>query len=139
MFVIHRNDLASISVAFTRLAENNDATLQKDRGNAFFPWHSCASDFSPPSRPRDQLVRLIRGRYERLSRPPSVSSAVPRAQARASPRPTAKRHRNKPARMLAAGADSPVPARPAAGRQPDRRSVAGTLPEPAGGKKLQPG
>src|SRR5262249_58373389 len=81
----------------------------------------------------------ISDRCEGLSQPPNVSSAAPPVPAPASLRPRAKRHRNKPARMLAAGADSPVPARPAAARQPDRRSVAGTLPEPAGGKKLQPG
>jgi tripartite-type tricarboxylate transporter receptor subunit TctC len=89
--------------------------------------------------PASRQTHLIRHRRERPSRPPSVSSAAPRAQARASPRPTAKRHRNKPARMLAAGADSPVPARPAAARQLDRRSAAGTLPEPARETKLQPG
>jgi len=79
----------------------------------------------PPSRPRDRLVRLIRGRYGRLSQPLNVASA--------SPRQTSERHRNKQVPMLAAGADSRVLARLAAAQQLDRQSAAGKFPVPARG------
>ena len=69
---------------------------------------------SSPISVKPPLKCFTRRRRARLSRPPTVSSVAPGARARASPRPTARRHRNRPARMLAAGADSRVPATPAA-------------------------
>src|SRR5215831_5109270 len=99
---------------------------------------SMSSDGAMGSRGRAQ-AHLIRDRCARLSQPPNVSSATPRAPAPPSPQPTAKRHRNKRVPMLAAGANSRALARLAAAQQPDRRSAAGTLPAPARGRKLQPG
>ena len=86
--------LGSISVAVTQPVENSNATLQEKIVETR-PFLGIASlPFSrPPSRPRDRLVRLIRGRYGRLSQPLNVASA--------SPRQTSERHRNKQVPMLA--------------------------------------
>src|SRR5262249_61721416 len=113
--------------AFTRPVENSNATLQEKIVETR-PFLGIASlPFSrPPSRPRDRLVRLIRGRYGRLSQPLNVASA--------SPRQTSERHRNKQVPMLAAGADSRVLARLAAAQQLDRQSAAGKFPVPARGR-----
>jgi hypothetical protein len=67
--------------------------------------------------PSDWTVRSLDA-DARLCRQPKVSSAAPQARGRASPRPTAKRHRNRPARMLAARASSRGPATPVAGHVP---------------------
>src|SRR5271169_6689341 len=88
-------------------------------------WHGRWYDHS------DAGERLTRHRCERLSPPPSVSSVAPQTRVQASTWRISKSNRNRPGRMLAAGANSQVLARPDAARQPDRRSAEGIALEPA--------